>query len=237
MKVMEVIKHSYHKIKSDANQFRQNMGVRNLTTAYGPRGEADPKPKNKLIQVLGHGAYATAVANTKDSNRVMKISRGTDNLNDDPYYSYLSSIAAYPEMENNPFIPRVFQVKVYETTDKAHKYFYIVTMERLYELRSLNEQELIRMILSLTKAKMTVRFKAALGGTPAPDILKQQSHGELLEILVDKIRKQKIIDPQLQAAMKLAENTGFDFDITAHNIMVRKTINGPQLVLADPIKN
>lgn len=37
MKVMEVIKQSYHKIKGDANQSRKNMGVRDLSTFYGPQ--------------------------------------------------------------------------------------------------------------------------------------------------------------------------------------------------------
>lgn len=235
MKITEVIKHSYHKIKSDATQFRKNMGVREPMSFYNPTKL--PQPKNKLIKVLGHGVYAAAVMSEKNPNSVMKISRGTNNLEDDPYYGYLSSIATHPNVESNPFIPRVYQVKVYETTDNIYKFFYIVKMERLYELTSLSDQELIKFILTITKSKMTVGFKAALGISSGDQILKKQSHEQLIHILVDKIRREKIKDPQLQAAMNIAASTGFEFDITPSNIMVRKTPSGPQLVLADPVRN
>ncbi len=229
MKVMEVIKHSHHKVKSDADQFRRNMGIHYYS---GERSQ----PKSKLIDKIGSGAYSVAIANKKDPTNVMKISRGTNDLNDDPYYGYLSGIAAHSEMEKNPFIPKVFEVKVYETTGN-YKYFYIAKMERLYELRSLNDDELRQFIITLTKPRMMNRIKASVGMYDAVEALKKENHGHLVEILVDKIRREKIKDPQLQAAMRLAQNTGFEYDITANNIMVRKTPNGPQLVLADPVRN
>lgn len=233
MKLVE-IKHSYHKIKGSGEAFRKNMGVRDLNTFYsGPNAAPSPEPKNKLVKVLGHGAYSTAVQG-KDPNSVMKISRGSNDLNEDPYYLYLSQIAAH--RSDNPFLPKVFEVKVYETSQDP-KYFYIAKMERLYPLHSLSEQDLVKMILSLTKAKMTVGFKQALGLVNGEDILKKQSHGQLIEILIGKIRQEKIKDPQLKQAMSIAANTGMEWDITPSNIMVRKTEQGPHLVLADPVRN
>ena len=235
MKVLEVIKHSYHKVNSDASAFRKNMGVRDLTTYYKP-GE-DTQAKNKLVQVIGHGAYSTAVQTQRDPNNVLKISRGTSDLNEDPYYLYLSRIASSERAVTNPFIPRVYQVKVYETTDKVHPYFYIVKMEKLEKLETLSSVELIEMITTLTKARMTNRFKMMVGTYNAPEALKAYSHDQLIVMLVDKVRREKIKNPELQAAMDLAASTGMDFDITRHNIMVRPTPTGPQLVLADPVKN
>jgi hypothetical protein len=234
MKLNE-IKHSYHKIKGDGEAFRQNLGVRSLEKFYsGPNATPDPQPKNRLVKVLGHGAYSTAV-HGRDPNVVMKISRGTRDLNDDPYYLYLSRIAAAKTI--NPFLPRVYEVKVYETSNRFSPYFYIAKMERLHSLHTLTDRELIEMILALTKAKMTVSFKQALGITSGEEVLKKQSRGELIEILISKIRREKIKNPQLKAAMNLAASTGMEWDITSHNLMVRHTDEGPQLVLADPVRN
>jgi hypothetical protein len=113
----------------------------------------------------------------------------------------------------------------------------MVKMERLSNLRSLSDEELRHMIKTLTNPKMFNRLKAKVGMFNVDQVLAKQSHGQLIEILVDKVRRENIKDPQLQAAMDLAATTGMEFDITPNNIMVRKTANGPQLVLADPVAN
>lgn len=237
MKVFEItnMKHSYHKIKGDQQRFDQNLGVKKLYQRYKP-GE-EPHPKNKLVQVLGHGVYSTAVAKSNKPDEVFKISRATHNLNEDPYYLYLSRIAAGKDTSENPFIPRIKQVKVYETDDKVHPYFYIVTMERLYHLELLDNEDLIKLITTLTKPRITNRLLASVGAYNAPEVLRQQSHRQLIVILVDKIREEKIKNPQLRDAMNIAASTGMEFDITPNNIMYRNTPNGVQLVLSDPVRN
>lgn len=240
MKVFEVIKptHSVHKIKSTGAEFRKNLGIRDLTKFYGPHGEDDPQPKNQLVKVLGHGAYAGAIE-VQGKNEVMKISRGTNNPADDPWYQYISRLASDDHIASNPWFPRVYKMKVYETTDKAFKYFYIAYMEKLYPLTSLSDEELRGLIARSVQPKLTSRIRAAIPmSTYDPMAKLQKMNGESLrEVLVDKVRNQKARDPQLKQALDFLMNFHKDTDITEWNIMVRRTSVGPQLVLADPLRD
>jgi len=233
MSLLEAIKFSHHNIKSTGEQFRKNLGVRSLEDP-----KIKPIPKSHLVQVLGHGQYASAITTNKEPQNARKISRGTPDLRQDAYYAYVGRIAADPKAEANPYIPKIYQVKVYETTspNPESKYFYIVYMERLYHLDQLGPQELIQEILRITKSKLTNRFRAALGQDVTGQ-LQTLEKGKLIELFVDKIRELKIKDPQMQAAMKLAQSTGMLMDITKHNIMFRRTDKGIQVVLADPVRD
>ena len=240
MKVLEVIKpiHSVHKIKSTGDQFRKNLGIRDLMTFYGPQGEDDPQPKSKLVKVLGHGAYAGAVE-VKGKNEVMKISRGTNDPADDPWYQFISRLANNDHMASNPWFPRVYKMKVYETTDKAFKYFYIAFMEKLFPMTSLSDEELRALIARSVQAKLTSRIRAAIPMSKYDPLKKLETlKGEQLrEVLVNKIRGWKARDPQLKQALDFIMNFYKETDITEYNIMVRRTSVGPQLVLADPLRD
>lgn len=234
MKVFEVTKFSHHKIKSTGDEFRQSVGVRDQQ-----RPSDQPKPKNKLIQVIGAGAYSTAVVNVNQPNQVMKISNGMASLASDPYFQYLSRIAGSKNSKANPYFPRVYEVRVYETTNPRdrQKLFYIANMERLQTLESLSEQELVDLIIKEAKPTMVNKVKSMVGMYDAKKQLMKQEKFELVSILVNKIRREKIRDPQLKAAMDLAAETGFEYDIHEYNLMVRKTPDGIQLVLADPVRD
>ena len=241
MKVFEIVSptHSVHKIKSTGQEFRQNMGVRDLTKFYGPNGEDAPAPKNsKLVKVLGHGAYATAVK-VKGKNEVMKISRGTADVADDPWYQYVSRLASDDHIASNPWFPRVYKMKVYETTDKVFKYFYVAYMEELYPLTSLGDDELRHLIAKSVQPKLTSRIRAAIPMSTYDPMKKLETMDaqKLRDVLVDKVRSWKARDPQLKQALDFLMNFHKDTDITEWNIMVRRTPVGPQLVLADPLKD
>lgn len=240
MKVFEVVTptHSVHKIKSTGEQFRNNLGIRDLTKYYGPRGEDDPKPKSKLVKVLGHGAYAGAIE-VQGKNEVMKISRGTNDPADDPWYQYISRLASDDHIASNPWFPRVYKMKVYETTDKVFKYFYIAFMEKLYPLHSLGDDELRHLIARSVQPKLTSRVRAAIPMSKYDPTKKLETMNSesLRGVLVDKIRSWKARDPQLKSAMDFLTGFSKDTDMTEWNIMVRRTSVGPQLVLADPLKD
>lgn len=240
MKVFEVIKpsHSVHKIKSTGAEFRKNVGIRDLGGFYGPNGEDDPQPKSQLVKVLGHGAYAGAIE-VKGKNEIMKISRGTNDPADDPWYQYISRLASDDHIASNPWFPRVYKMKVYETTDKVFKYFYIAFMEKLQPLTSLSDEELRNLIARSVQPRLSSRIRAAIPMSkydPTAKLLKMQGH-QLREILVSKIRDWQARDPQLKEALDFLLNFHKDTDITEWNIMVRRTPVGPQLVLADPLKD
>lgn len=240
MKVLEVIQptHSVHKINSTGDEFRQNMGIRSLNKMYGPRGEPDPQPKNKLVKVLGHGAYAGAVE-VSGRNEIMKISRGTNDINEDPWYQYISRLASGDHVSQNPWYPRVYKMKVYETTDQIHKFFYIAYMEKLYPLTSLNREELIAITAKTIRPKLSARIRMAMPMSSYDPTakLEKMDDAKLREVLVDKIRRHEAKDPQLKQALDFTLNFYKENDITEHNIMVRRTSVGPQLVLADPLRD
>lgn len=242
MKLVEIVTptHSVHKIKSTGQEFRKNMGVRDLTTAYGPHGEKDPVPKNShLVKVLGHGAYASAVE-VKGKNEVMKISRGTEDVNNDPWYQYISRLASDDHAASNHWFPRVYKMKVYETTDPTFKYFYIAYMEKLSQLSTLSQEELLSLVGRTVQPKLKDRVRAALPMSSYDPTKKLQGMDkqQLITILVDKVRAEQAKDPQLKDALNFLRNFGSkSLDITEWNIMVRRTSVGPQLVLADPLKD
>ena len=237
MLLQEITKISYHKLNSTGDDFRRNMGVRDLDQKYaGPDGSPNPTPKSKLIVTRGHGQYATAVQKV-GSKQVMKISRGTNDYKQDPYFQYIERLATGDHVENNPYFPNVYDLKVYETTHQKYKYFYIAFMEELHHLTELTQDELKQMIVKYLYPKLSSRIKQTFGQYNPAVKLQGKSVKQLIKILIDGLRELRSRNRQLDDALRFIQNFQKEMDITPRNIMFRKTEDGPQLVLADPLRD
>lgn len=175
---------------------------------------------------IGEGAYATVYAHP-DEDFVVKVGQvdffkrmmtkpaclsdyDKDKILEewraDGYLNFLHSIE-----KNNPYFPKIHGVKFFANIRAGHHY-YVIKMERLYPLGSLDKHLLSK---TFTVNTGTVGFK---------DFCKSLFRGEL-----NKNKHLTTANKVLLALFKTCSS-----DVHTGNIMIRKGLRGNHVVITDP---
>lgn len=178
---------------------------------------------------LGSGAFATTYLKSGRTPHVIKIgSMG------DAYIAYAKKVIQ--AKSKNPFLPKLYSLTLYKAKGEnlpeiEYEEFYVVKMERLYDLEDKHENSvgrIVDMMEQLLEYNHTVdkwMKSNDYGHISVPGVLEVRT-------VVNK-RALKLLKDLRKVVMKALRVSGHgDWDIHDGNIMVRK--NG-QLVLTDPI--
>ncbi len=193
-----------------------------------------PSDMRKRFKKVGSGIGSGIVdsevyVDTKHPNRVLKVVP-IRNMND-PYYRFLRMIEQH---QNNPFFPKIYGIKVYDTTnqleygtelyDIPHYYLYVF-MERLQPITVLDPQHAYQLLDSLG-----IEYSGKL-----TDDLSLRSL--LSNKMVRQYLRQTTVNPQFKQALRLLEPMikHYGGDLHIDNFMIRLTGVGPQLVIVDPL--
>jgi hypothetical protein len=233
MKLLELYKTevSFTKTKGNARQADDSY------REHDPSWNADAKPhKNKLIKVLGTGVFGTAIEHGNSPGEVTKVSRPIQSLKHDGYFRYLTTILRSQRLQDNPYLPKIYKIKIYKSVDG--EYFYIVKMEKLHNIKNASTKEL---------EAINDRIWNEL-----PDHSRKDWHEDkdALRYYVTDYLERVISNPNLAANIKdddfrqalafvkKAQTNGSsnrNLDLHDGNVMLRRTSVGAQLVLTDPL--
>ncbi len=214
---------------------------------------------------LGQGSFASAFASKKEPGTVRKVVSHVIDLEGDAYFSYVKLISKNNRIQSNRFFPRIFDIKVFKTPDRLDdaeadksdtwRYDYAIDMERLFDWNKLTDEDALIMGKQLYhNFERLIEFdhvrsipdKVSGRGQPKGRPYKRA----LLRLLrqtfgghrTDKENKVvEIKDPQFKQAVMFIKNMrrtdrhGMFSDIHDGNVMFRRTPQGVQLVLADPV--
>ncbi len=192
----------------------------------------DPKDMPNRFKEIGGGvgagiANSTIYLDLKHPNRVLKIVEIV-NMNDS-YYRYLRMIELY---QNNPFFPKIYGLKVYDTPASRdvhgyktpdHQILYVF-MERLRPIHDLPDKRARELLAKIgIEYKGDLRFDFGLRNAFADSERKHLSHSTDV--------------PKFKQAMRLLEPMFNKFvqDMHIENLMVRETPTAYQLVITDPL--
>lgn len=164
-----------------------------------------------LYNQLGAGMYATVFQHYGIKDEVVKISHGHDS----GYRSWVEVITLLGE--NNPYLPRIFEVKLFKWDDKSPNYTSWCTPGETHQDRFVVRMEKLDRIQYDYRNRHAINFGEYIESLAFDDKaikkMKKQSRKDLLMLL--RICK---------------ENYGGTFDLHWGNYMMR---NG-QVVITDP---
>jgi hypothetical protein len=211
---------------------------------YKPKYQPDYVPKNaiklmhsairKAREVPGHehvgtGANAYVYKNTSpqsmDSvNRISSIK--------DPTSKYLQTIANTPDLHNNPFLPRIHEVRSLSKRTRE------VQMEKLYplNLKALTEDKEQRLLRSIWEQYLNEdydRNNAYLTPFEVMNNLAMHIHMALKNANYSRIKDEQLIEALEFIRQFVGEEA--KPDIHGGNLMWRITGNMPHLVITDPL--
>lgn len=203
--------------------------------------------KNKLVKTIGGGAFGTAFQHESRPGEVTKTSKPTKDLTGDGYYKYISTILKNNRMQSNPYFPKIYGMKVYQTPDEW--YFYVVKMEKLYPLTDLSEDEMAAIVEKTLHIKHFTPDDASASLNDVDETLRKViatiergiGHGNHQNFpnKRDVTALTNIKDPQLKQAVMVSKqftrSGEHNNDIHSANVMFRRTQHGAQLVITDPL--
>lgn len=218
-------------IQLDSNRFKViGQGVGAGIGSGGAQGN-----NSKVYQDLKYPTRVVKVVPIRDTS--------------DTYYKFIRMIELH---QNNPFFPKIFGVKIYETSEHGSQYnTLVVIMEKLIPIDKIPEHIARKMLstlgidydkeyLDFTTSEVTKEkpshdrykeFNKLTDNDPALNsrIFKHQNERE-------NLRKNTQF-PAFKQALRLLEPMfkRFGSDMHIGNLMIRKTNNGLQLVLVDPV--
>lgn len=195
--------------------------------------------------VIGKGHYSK-VSPDKDQHMVKKHTHNFEEI--DPYHAYIDAIVD-SHMTNNPWFPRVYNIKEYKDLNGniGRKY----TMEKLITYNDIDEELMIAFVRNLLSKD---KFDYIMESASDPNELKFYNYDKVRAIhsLYTKYLAHLIISPRrsgegtindtnLLAALDFIKTLikeseyKYEADLHANNLMYRRTQHGIQGVLADPI--
>lgn len=211
--------------------------------AYGAVYNAATRSNSNLVPLGSPGAYGAAYEHKKRPGTVLKVGKFYDSPFEDGYLSFVQSILKANRSASNPYLPRIYSVKIYRAKPVKAKdgemYTpmggqYVIEMERLHKLDELSKEELI-----------------AIAERIFPQWDEQGNEHHQLSALLRAIGRaaqgkpelKQIKDRQLVRALALIHNiekrkrniSDIEMDMHGGNYMVRRTPVGPQLVIIDPL--
>lgn len=245
MKLLELIEPKITHHTTNLSPRKYDKMIRNMGAddPYSREDNDPPKARNDKVKVLGAGAFGSAIQN-QSSPTVMKVSRGTNNLDNDGYYQYVSRLGKHDAMASNPYFPKIYKIKVFansgeQPADNQHKrmkYFYFVEMERLDPLSKSSEEEILYFYEKIAGRRPSERAIAQLHRDK--NLFVNDYLNEVIGHLAQRVPA-NVDDPLMRQALLFIKNIIRDghgrFDLHYGNIMVRRTSVGPQLVFSDPM--
>lgn len=241
MKLKELFepKITKHKTGTDASEkINKSIGK----DKYGEYTSANPK--NKLVSVIGSGAYASAIEHDHHPSEVIKISNKIADLDNDGYFKFVSAITKNNRLQNNPYLPKIYKIKIYTTEPSIKEntgYFYVIHMEKLFSLHDLGNKE-----IEMLTDKMFFTVSSKIDKEHGDSSSKRAIFVQTIDDAIKNISNHNagtvnIKDPLLKQAIliikKILKNRNFGNDIHGRNIMIRRTSVGPQLVITDPLSS
>lgn len=188
---------------------------------------------SKLGPKIGEGLYAKVYENPKSPNRVFKIADIMDKKLDDAYLAFIKEAI---QNQDNPFFPRIYNAKIYESikTDKTglnviDEMTLVVEMEKLV---SLLHDRIKDSSLSLLK-QMGIDVKEHESSNVISSILDGIFYSERERQRLIKRSTNPLFVEALKAIDSLFKK--HSIDVQAANWMVRLTGQGPHIVITDPV--
>lgn len=188
------------------------------------------------------GVDAYGQEDEEDPHMYDKINHFPSDLENDPYYQYVQAIKPY--IGSNPFLPRIYVVKL--ERDPSGKVKPKYKMEKLTNGSELEIESLVALANRLFNQKFTHNT-----GNKSTDVKDAEQFRTYASQILDSSVYENphsggdyidttIKDKRLRQAMNIIKNVwesnnGFGTDLHSENIMFRTTAQGPQLVITDPL--
>lgn len=208
----------YDKIKRKYYSDKFNHNTRS-------REPALTNKKGETVLGVGAGGYATQKADEHEVTKHGKII--SQSLDNDAYFTYINTIVNDKTMQDNPYFPKVYNIKVYNQNNKNS---YKIKMEKLININKLSNEE----IKAISEKIMPDNWIAMGIGDTVNDLLRY-----IREFLRKKVStKDKEFFDAINSISKIRnDNHDFRYDFHDENIAIRRTSVGPQLVILDPLHN
>jgi hypothetical protein len=163
----------------------------------------------------------------------------------DGYFYYINEIKNSKQAPENPYFPRVYEVRVYKDSQGRAKFK--AQIETLIRGDEVSEEELKalgeRIFEDFDKALERNASNKAIFRKHETHTTKQKYLHTISMLLNDSMYHQGYIkDPHLKAAAKFIDdlqrkNKHIDLDIHDQNFLFRRGKYGIQLVITDPFRN
>lgn len=226
-----------------------------------PRPSGSPEDIGKEFgqkdqEEIGSGMYATAFSTPEEPGTVRKLVGPLDKLENDAYFKYVKMLTENDRMSSNPYFPKIFDIQVRRFyrknfTGKVNlsvKYMYAVDMERLLPFESLSQKEARmlgnKMFYDFERQTKPIRYRAGSGDPSEPRNYFEGLETMITEVFDDWFRERlltSIKDSRFKQAVmlirKLETDESIAMDIHSENIMIRRGVGGPQIVITDPVQN
>jgi hypothetical protein len=196
---------------------------------------------NKNFKQLGFGGQqATAYQHINKPNTVVKTIKIRQGFKD-PVIEFVEICFKH---SNNPFLPRFYTAKLYETNDSQSQNVLIVTMEKLQAIRKAGGSKIHDAVYEIFKQ---LRIFPNVQDEEHPMIQYSDLEDQNLinDVIFNMFAESEMRDwlinntpnPQLAEALQLLNPILelYYSDLHIDNIMFRLTSVGPQLVLMDPV--
>lgn len=223
MKLVELFEDLYNTTKQDVTVNR----------------DLSRKPKDLYADKEKNGAFSSVADKKNDPFMVRKTSHDDQNKYDvseyDGYWAFIQGIVDNSELKNNPFLPRVYNVK--KIKDVNGKVIMRADIEKLHHGYTFDTDILFPYFINIFGGDYEERMKHYLQEEgDEPEVLIKSAANKM-EVAVDSGDYSRIQNPTLVKALKYIAsfNDKFEADIRDSNIMFRTGGQGLQLVIIDPI--
>ena len=252
MKLYEIIQeHEFPKAKERDVKNVPDLYDYDDEDAYWDDEDEPPEKSNpakdKDIERLGTGAFATAYKHKKNPYDVVKGSKASKEP--DGFVSFYDALAKDEEAQSNPYFPRFRDMSKYRGDDDRKSY--IARMEPLEPYKNLSKRERKMLVNKIfnehgsdvinhyweEEQRKLPQFYGKGNTFPGEKFawairaaLENQEWGDELRWTIEDEKFEQAIEFLQEAA----EKSGFELDMHFNNLMVRRTSLGPQLVFNDP---
>lgn len=178
-----------------------------------------------------HSGFGGRVYNNKeDPHTINKTNYVPDKIDNDGYIAYAKYLIDSGMTKDNPYAPRIFEMKAYKDSEDNIKYK--INMEKLQRTDAVNPAivQAIYENLFTEQIRDWIFNKNTYLTKPEQFLAKALAH-------VVEYRKFESNDPKLNElldAINEISNNGYEVDIHGSNIMIRLG-KAPQLVITDPL--
>jgi hypothetical protein len=235
-----------------------NTAIKRVNTKHIPSdtGRHSRGTQSQKSTTIGTGAYASVERHDNlPQGSVVKYGKVVGDIKQDGYVNFLTQISKSDRMARNPYLPRIYSVRI------ISKIQYAVVMEELVSVGTLNRRELEAMIKRMfggTLRDLAKLLPAAMGdrinkyrkdrsiSDATARIFELRSYIETFPFVINRmvrgiISLDHVADPKLKEAImvikKIHRLKGGHADVHASNVMVRRGPTGAQLVITDPLRS
>lgn len=173
------------------------------------------------LKFFDSGAFGSVYVYRGSQNRkrvVKVVDLAIDYADDDGYLTYFKQIIL--KQQDNPFVPRIYNVEVYKVTDKlgSEHLVYFIEMERLRRAKAPTLKRLLKKV-----------FPYNDGGRGQFDPVLDY-HDLIKAVVASRNKHFRRLSRHLLRLIDRFEN-----DLHLGNVMLRRKGRGHQLVITDPI--